>query len=36
MASFESLREGAYAHGIVGKDFEKMIKGLEDFLNKGN
>ena len=33
MAEFETLEQGAEAHGIIGKDFELMVKRLEDFLN---
>lgn len=33
MAGFETLRQGAQAHNIVGKDFEEMIARLEEILN---
>jgi len=28
IAEFETLREGAMAHGIIGKEFNKMMKDL--------
>lgn len=33
MASFETLEEGARAHGIEGKDFDKLLKQLEKIVN---
>jgi len=33
MAGFETLEQGAEAHGIVGKDFELMVSRLEEYLN---
>ena len=33
MASFETLKQGALAHGITGKDFNTLLKGLEKHLN---
>jgi hybrid cluster-associated redox disulfide protein len=35
MAGFETLRQGAEAHGIVGDDFTQMIKRLENYLKNG-
>jgi hybrid cluster-associated redox disulfide protein len=31
-SGFESLRDGAYAHGIVDQDFEEMMKKLNDYI----
>jgi len=35
MAGFETLRQGAEAHGIVDLDFEEMIGRLEKHLDEG-
>ena len=32
MAGFETLRQGAEAHGISGKDFDKLLQKLEAHL----
>lgn len=34
MAGFETLRQGAVAHGIFDKDFDEMILRLEKYLAK--
>jgi hybrid cluster-associated redox disulfide protein len=34
MAGFETLRQGAQAHGIIGKDYEEMLSRLEGLINK--
>lgn len=33
MAGFESLRQGAEAHGIVGEDFDEMCKRINAIIN---
>lgn len=33
MAGFETLRQGAQAHGIVDQDFDEMIARLDDLIN---
>jgi hybrid cluster-associated redox disulfide protein len=34
MAGFETLREGAQAHGIIGKDFDEMISRLNEVVRQ--
>lgn len=34
VSEFESLEEGASVHGIVGEDFDNMMKQIEDIINK--
>jgi hypothetical protein len=34
MAGFESLRIGAEAHGISGKDFEEMLRRINELINQ--
>jgi hybrid cluster-associated redox disulfide protein len=36
MAGFETLRQGAEAHGIIGKDFDELIRRLEKYLQTEN
>jgi hybrid cluster-associated redox disulfide protein len=33
LASFETLREGAEAHNIIGKEFKTMLKRLNSLIN---
>ena len=33
MAGFETLSEGAEAHGIVGKEFKTMLKRLNELVD---
>ena len=33
MAGFETLRQGAQAHGIIDQNFAEMIARLEEILN---
>ena len=33
MSGFETLRQGAQAHGIINKDFDEMISRMEAILN---
>lgn len=35
VSSFESLREGAAVHGIMGDDFSDMLKNTEALIEKG-
>jgi hybrid cluster-associated redox disulfide protein len=35
VSSFETLREGAAVHGIMGDDFEEMIKSTEQLIADG-
>lgn len=34
MAGFETLRMGAAAHGIIDKDFDEMMKRINDLVQK--
>lgn len=34
MAAMETLEQGAKAHGLRGKDLDKLIKELQEFLNR--
>ena len=34
MSGFESLRQGAQAHGIIGSDFDEMILRINDLVNQ--
>lgn len=33
VSDFENLREGAAVHGIVGEDFEEMLRRAEEIIN---
>ena len=33
LAGLETFKEGAEAHGIIGKDFEKMLAQMNDLIN---
>ena len=33
MSGFESLRQGAQAHGIIGTDFDELITKIDELIN---
>ncbi|MBN2479429.1 MAG: DUF1858 domain-containing protein [Parachlamydiales bacterium] len=36
VATFETLEQGSMAHGIYGKDFDKMLNELNEVIDENN